>query len=212
MLLAAGCSGDEPSATPPASSPTASASPTPTPSPTPSPTPEPSESPTPSPSPSPTAEPTPAPTPEPTPTPAPTPYTGQPRTYDEAVALVGRASGSQEVSQFFSPTGNLFCVLDSPYLPPACELGRGAIPDSTACPDDGPSQNVGRIELTDAGPQPVCNSDTIRDPDAPTLGYGTAATWPGTSISCVIERFGATCIDPSTSRGFFLAKNRYRIF
>ena len=170
-----------------------------------------------------TATPTPSDTPAPSetsvPTPSPSqspsesaPVNGPPRTYDEALASFDEAAGSQEFSRFASPTGNLYCVLDSPYLPPSCELGTGAIPDPASCPADGPSQNVGRIEFTDAGPQPVCNSDTIREPGPPTLGYGGVATWPGTSVTCLMEKYGVTCIDPQTGQGYVLAKGRYQIF
>jgi len=168
---------------------------TPTPSETPAPTPAESGSPAPSPAPS-----------------QPPPANGPPRTYDEALALFDEAAGTQKFSRFASPTGNLYCVLDSPYLPPSCELGTGAIADPASCPADGPSQNVGRIEFGDAGPQPVCNSDTIREPGPPTLGYGGVATWPKTSIKCLMEKFGVTCVDPEAGQGYFLAKGRYQIF
>lgn len=167
---------------------------------TPTPTPEPT---------TPTAPASPTSTPEPTQVP---PRKGPPRTYEEALALFDNASGSQKFSRFASPSGNLYCVLDSPYLPPSCELGTGAVPDPAACPADGPSQNVGRIEFTDAAPQPVCNSDTIREPGAPVLGYGGVATWPGTSVTCVMEKFGVTCVNRPANQGFFLAKGRYQIF
>lgn len=140
------------------------------------------------------------------------PYDGPPRTYEEAAGRFDRAAESRELSRFASPDGNLYCVLDSPYLPPSCELGRGAIPDSDVCPADGPSRSVGRIEFTEVGPEPVCNSDTIREPDAPTLVYGSIVTWPDTPVTCVLEQFGVTCVNPATEQGYFLARGRYQLF
>ena len=207
LILLTGCSGDGSTTEPSAGTPVTSATPTATPPPTPTPTATPTPTPTPS-----EGTPTPTPTPAPTPEPTPAPYSGPPRTYAEAEALFATDAPRQELSRFASPNGNLYCVLDSPYLPPACELGRGAIPDAAACPDDGPSQNVGRIEFTAEGPQPVCNSDTIREPDAPTLGFSGIATWPDTTVTCVLKGYGITCIDPPSGRGYFLGKGRYQLF
>ncbi|CAN5277039.1 hypothetical protein BH09ACT12_BH09ACT12_37690 [soil metagenome] len=218
MLFASGCGGDD-EVTPTAggSSPTeTTTAPTPSPSaPTTSSglggTPAPSETDNPTPTRSPSEPTTPSQPTKAPPTQEP-PTNAPPTTYDEALALFDQASGSQKFSRFASPSGNLYCVLDSPYLPPSCELGNGAIRDPATCPDDGPSQSVGRIEFTDAAPQPICNSDTIREPGPPVLGYGGIATWPDTTVTCVMEEFGVTCVNPPANQGFFLAKGRYQIF
>ncbi len=211
MVLVAGCSDDEAPSTA-GDTPSESVSPTPPPE-------TPSESSglggVPAPSVTPTATPAPTVTPAPTPSPEATPepdLDAPPRTYDEALALFDRAAGSQELSRFASPSGNLYCVLDSPYLPPSCELAAGSIPDPASCPDGGPTQNVGRIEFTEAAPQPICNTDTIREPGPPTLGYGGIATWPDTTVTCLMEKFGVTCVNEPAGQGFFLAKGRYQIF
>lgn len=213
LVLAAGCGGDDETASTPSESPTASStSPSASPSETPSTssglggTAAPTDTATPTPEPTATEPTTPS---EPSPEP---PGGGPPTTYGEALALVAASSQLEELSRFASPTGNLYCVLDSPFVPPSCELGRGAIADPAACPADGPSQSVGRIEFTDVAPQPVCNSDTIREPGAPTLGYGAAATWPGTSVVCLMEEFGVTCVDPDAEQGYVLARGRYQVF
>ncbi|MGA8846532.1 MAG: hypothetical protein WB471_07965, partial [Nocardioides sp.] len=86
------------------------------------------------------------------------------------------------------------------------------IPDPDVCPADGPSQRIGRIEFTETGPEAVCNSDTIREPDAPTLAYGTVATWSDTTVACVLEDVGITCVDPATEQGYFLGRGRYQLF
>jgi hypothetical protein len=220
-LSLVGCSDGEPAEPAAQESPTPNASesvaptetPTPTPAPAPAPTPAPTPISTPTPAPTPISTPTDSSAPSATPSPSePAPVNGPPRTYEEALVLFDQASGSQKFSRFASPTGNIYCVLDSPYLPPSCELGTGAIPDPASCPADGPSQNVGRIEFGEAGPQPVCNSDTIREPGPPTLGYGGVATWPKSSVTCLMEKYGVTCVDPQAGQGYFLAKGRYQIF
>lgn len=135
-----------------------------------------------------------------------------PATYDDAVArfdAVGQEP--QQLKRFESPTGNIYCVVDSPYIPPSCELLEGTIPDPELC-GDGPSKVVGRIEFTDGDPQPVCNSDTIREPGAKTLAYGSVAGVDGTTIQCLVETIGVTCINTAATQGFFLARGRYTIF
>ncbi|CAN5418260.1 hypothetical protein BH11ACT8_BH11ACT8_27970 [soil metagenome] len=151
--------------------------------------------------------------PEPTPTKAPPPSTEDiPRTYDDAVARFDAfGQEPQQLSRFESPTGNLYCVIDDPYIPPSCELRDGAISDPALC-GDGPSQVVGRIEFSDGDPQPVCNSDTIREGGAPVLGYTAVAGWDGSTIQCLMETIGVTCINTAVPQGFFLAKGRYVIF
>ena len=135
-----------------------------------------------------------------------------PATYADAVARFDALGQEpQQLSRFESPSGNLYCVLDSDFIPPSCELLKGAILAPELC-GDGPSQVVGRIEFTDGDPQPVCNSDTIREPDAPVLGYTGVAAWDGTTIQCLIETIGVTCIDTAATRGFFLARGQYAVF
>lgn len=135
-----------------------------------------------------------------------------PATYDEALARFD-AVGQEptELQRFESPTGNLYCVLDNDFIPPSCELLQGTIPAPDIC-GDGPSRVIGRIEFTDGDPQPVCNSDTIREPGAPTLAYGSVASAAGTSIQCLMETIGVTCINTATTQGFFLAKGTYAVF
>lgn len=85
---------------------------------------------------------------------------------------------------------------------------EGTIPDPAYC-GDGPSTVIGRIELIDGEPRAVCNSDTIREPGALVLGYAAAATWAGTTVQCLMETIGVTCIDTASAQGFFLAEARH---
>ena len=154
-------------------------------------------------------------TPSGTATPAPTEpavdLSQPPRTYDEARAHFAAASGQQELSRFESPDGNFYCVLDDEYIPPSCEILDGAVRDPASC-GESPSQKVGRIELTNRGWTAFCNTDTIRQPGAPTLGEGGVASWPDLSVRCLYEAIGVTCLETGDQQGFFFGKGRYQIF
>lgn len=141
--------------------------------------------------------------------------TEPPRTYAEAIGHFAAAFAvndiPQELSRFETPSGNIYCVLDDDAIPPSCEIGAGGVRDEAAC-TEAPSPTVGRIEFTERGAIPVCNSDTIRTDGPPVLGYGGVASWTGLSIQCLVEEVGVTCLDVSTEQGFFLARGRYQIF
>lgn len=168
---------------------------------------------TPTPTPSETATPTPTPTTTPTPEPTPEPDPdAPPTTYDAARARFD-ATGQEPVEaiRFRTPNGT-YCLLDSDFAI-GCELPRGGIPDADYC-GEGPSQNIGRITfgLDGGGPTAECNSDTIREPGASRIGLDEVAASSATGILCLVEEIGVTCIDPPTSRGFFLGRTSYTVF
>lgn len=141
--------------------------------------------------------------------------TEPPRTYDEAIAHFAAAFAvediPQELSRFETPSGNIYCVLDDDAIPPSCEIGLGGVRDPAIC-GDGPSPTVGRIEFADdGGVVPLCNSDTIRTPGPPILGYGAVAAWAGVPVQCLAEEIGVTCVNTATEQGFFLARGRYQL-
>lgn len=155
-------------------------------------------------------------TPPETTEPAPEPDAeGPPGTYTEAVDRFAAAFREydipQEFSRFETPSGNIYCVLDDPGIPVGCEIGEGGVRDDAEC-IEAPSPVVGRIEFTDRGFVPVCNSDTIRTPGPPILGYGGVASVTGLPFQCVSEEIGVTCISTAQAQGFFIARGRYQIF
>lgn len=141
--------------------------------------------------------------------------TEPPRSYDEAIEHFSAAFAlndiPQELSRFETPTGNIYCVLDDAGIPPSCEIAEGGVRDDAQC-IEAPSPVVGRIEFTERGPVPVCNSDTIRTPGPPILGYTGVAAFTGLSIQCLSEEIGVTCLNTGTKQGFFLARGRYQLF
>lgn len=201
VLALAACSDDtEPDAAPAPSTSAAS-----------EPTSEPVE-PTTEPTTEPTSEPTvpPEPTLPPEPTEPPVDPDAPPTTYDEAQARFD-ALGQEPVDlmRFESSTG-MYCLLDSDFAI-GCELPSGGVPDPVYC-GDGPSQNVGRVVFTEADPLPECNSDTIREPDAPTVEVDTVAASSATGVQCLVEDIGVTCLDPARTQGFFLGPDDYTVF
>ncbi|WP_205472546.1 hypothetical protein [Nocardioides sp. SYSU D00038] len=170
-----------------------------------------------------TATPEPTTTPDPTDPTDPTEPTGAvepeqsgelpvPRTYDDALAHFD-AWGSEpsEHPTFVTPSGNIFCVVSDDVLPAGCELTAGGIKDPDACAG-APTDRVGRVELRGGRATPVCNTDNIRSPGAPVLGYGEAARVGGGPVQCLVERIGVTCVHLRRTEGFFLRKGEYVIF
>ncbi len=110
----------------------------------------------------------------------------------------------------FETASGIYCLLDSDFVI-GCELPQGAaIPTSGVC-GDGPSQNVGRIEVDRGGPDPVCNTDTIREGGAPKLAVGSVAA-AATGLQCLAEDIGVTCVDTDDEQGFFIGTGQYTVF
>lgn len=148
-------------------------------------------------------------------TPSPAVDLSQPPTsYAEAKAHLDAAieagGAPQELRRFESAGGAYYCSLGDRYIPPSCELLDG-IKDPEVCADS-PSQKVGRIELTERGWQPFCNTDTIRMPGATVVPDGGVGTWSRLSVECVMESIGVTCLETGNQQGFFLGAGRYQVF
>jgi len=96
--------------------------------------------------------------------------------------------------------------------PKGCEINEGAIKDPAVCSGVPVSKYVGRVEFIHGRATPVCNTDTIRTPNPKTLPYGSAAKVRGSSITCLSETIGVTCINLAKTEGFFLHRGEYVIF
>ena len=136
-----------------------------------------------------------------------------PRTYDAALQHFRQADGGvMKVRRFLTPSGNIYCVIARKGLPKGCEINEGSIKDPAVCSGNPVSKYVGRIEFHNNRATPICNTDTIREPGAPTLPYGTAAKFPTSSVKCLSESIGVTCISLVRTEGFFLHRGEYVIF
>lgn len=131
--------------------------------------------------------------------------------YAQAEEHFGEAESSKQYISFTSPSRNIYCTIASSGA--ACEVREGRVtpPVDGICPADGPT-DVGRLELGPAIATPVCNSDSIREADAPKLAYGRRAEVPGTDIRCLSEEWGVTCVDPRTQHGFWIARGSFATF
>lgn len=135
-----------------------------------------------------------------------------PASYADARAHLDAATGpAQELRRFESPDTTYYCTFGDRFIPPSCEIAESGIRDPEVC-GDSPSPTVGRVELSGAGWEPFCNTDTVRMPGATKLDVGGVATWPKKSIECVLEEIGLTCVSTDTERGFFVGPGAYRVF
>lgn len=137
----------------------------------------------------------------------------RPASYRDAVAALAAVEQGgvdyQRLKRFVTPGDAVYCVLRNDYIPPSCEVGKGAVKDPDVC-GQALSDQVGRIEFTKQGAQPQCNTDTIREPGAPVI-KAPALVSDG-SVSCAVEDRGVTCIDAGTRTGFFLTPGEYAAF
>jgi hypothetical protein len=136
-----------------------------------------------------------------------------PTTYAEAQAHIaaGRPAPGETV-RFVSPTGGIYCALAVGEMEPACELTQTRLqPQPGSHLQCSMIRTIGRIELDATRAAPICNTDTIVTPGAPTLGYGEVATTRDTE--CVMEKIGVTCVGRNgQGAGFFLSAERYALF
>jgi hypothetical protein len=134
-----------------------------------------------------------------------------PRTYDAALAHFRKAPGVvRQYKRFLTPSGNIYCAVKVRFIPTGCEINEGAVKDPDVCSGNPVSQYVGRIEFHGGHAVPVCNTDTIRTPGAPTLEYGDIARKGG--YACLSEAIGVTCINLNEADGFFLHRGEYVTF
>jgi hypothetical protein len=138
---------------------------------------------------------------------------GVPRTYDDAVKHFQQADGATlKLRRFLTPSGNIYCAIKVVNMPKGCEINEGAVKDPDVCSGNPVSKYVGRIEFQHGRATPVCNTDTIREPGARTLAYGSKARFPKAGIKCLSESIGVTCISLKKTEGFFLHRGEYVIF
>ena len=137
-----------------------------------------------------------------------------PRTYDEALQHFKDADGGTlKIRRFVTPSGNIYCAIKVRNLPlKGCEINEGAVKDPAVCDSEFGSDRVGRIEFWKGRATPVCNTDTIREPGARTLPYGSKARYPKAGVKCLSESIGVTCISLKKTEGFFLRRGEYIIF
>jgi hypothetical protein len=124
-----------------------------------------------------------------------------------ASAIALPATAHADTQNFQSPSGNIYCVLDSGGV--GCDIS-----DYTYLVPPGPpcAQHLGwgsRFSLTPGKPAVMeCHGDTLRVPGEPTLDYGQSIS-AGT-ITCDSEPTGMTCTD-SSGHYFRVSKDSYNL-
>ncbi|MDX6669372.1 MAG: hypothetical protein QOK04_2752 [Solirubrobacteraceae bacterium] len=111
---------------------------------------------------------------------------------------------------FRSPTGNIGCVI-------AEGIARCDIRDRSWSPPPRPRScngntgyGQGLIVGTTGRAHFVCAGDTALNPNGRAVPYGRDSRVPG--FTCHSATDGITCRSTRTGRGFFLNRERYRIF
>jgi hypothetical protein len=127
-------------------------------------------------------------------------------------AILISTSSLAQTTGFQTPTGNIYCELVGEAQDNLrCEIGSllNPIPRQPYrgfCEFDW----GGGFLLSEAGkPHILCISDTIRDRDKYVLPYGRS--WSNSGFTCVSRRTGLTCSN-TTGNGFFLSRERWRVF
>lgn len=129
--------------------------------------------------------------------------------------LSSNASRAQDLDHFKTPSGNIHCQIDpgewrkgSDSL--RCDIlqvSKMSQPRPRTCKDD-----WGRsYSLDDDGDKghAICSTDSVLNPDNPTLPYGRA--WTFGNIRCKSEQAGLTCSN-GRGAGFFLSRAKQEVF
>ncbi len=123
-----------------------------------------------------------------------------------AAAIAVPATARADSQDFQSPSGNIYCVLDSGGV--ACDISEFTY-QASAPPECGKHLAWGnRFRLTAGRPAAIeCHGDTLRVPGEPTLGYGQ--TISAGTIGCDSEPTGMKCTDSSTGSYFRVSRESY---
>jgi hypothetical protein len=127
-----------------------------------------------------------------------------------ALALLPAAAHAAR-GPFQSPSGNIGCIVDTSYGA-RCDIAnkdwsRG--PRPKGCPtftDWGQGLIVGK---TGKG-HIVCAGDTALSNGGGTLGYGKSKS--AGRFTCTSRTSGVTCRNTRNNHGFFISKQKYRLF
>lgn len=114
---------------------------------------------------------------------------------------------------FQSPSGNIFCgMYDGPMAGVRCDLVDASYPDLTPVACDFGDFHPGTASIDGDGEAAVgaCISDTVIDPSAVVLPYGSNAG-AGNAV-CHAAEDGVTCGNLVTGHGFQVSRTAYRTF
>ncbi len=121
----------------------------------------------------------------------------------------GTAAAASGADTFRLPSGNVYCAYEHYSFAPVdlrCEIRSGVKPLPPRPKACGDADWGGGYSMRRTGPAHVlCITDTIYDPKAKLLGYGT--TWRGGGFTCISRAAGLRCTNAGGD-GFFLSRQR----
>lgn len=139
------------------------------------------------------------------------PATGVP---EELYGPIDLGPSSDGFLFFRTPSGNISCgMIDTVDFGSArCDVVEHTYPDPPTPECDVVGVSTGSAEVGADGPGVVgiCAGDTVADPAAPVLQYGTNAG-AGPYV-CRSAEDGVTCANLDTGHGFQIARASYRVF
>lgn len=121
------------------------------------------------------------------------------------------AAGAGALHAFVSPTGNVSCLFD-PGEPAQVRCDLAELNRSFTTPPDDCDLDWGdsfAIAATDTRGTLVCHGDTVADPDAAVLEYGSSLSFFG--ITCTSAKTGMTCTN-AAGHGFAVARKLQSVF
>ena len=126
------------------------------------------------------------------------------------LTFAGAVGPAQADVGFRTPSKNIACYYAADYPPVVlrCDVGSGVKPAEkppSYCTGDRGSWNVGFSMAPTGRAHQVCASDTVMDPRAKALAYGT--TWKGGGFVCTSKTEGLRCTNRS-GHGFSLSRDR----
>lgn len=117
----------------------------------------------------------------------------------------GSALGASGADTFRTPSGNIYCAYEHYSFAPVdlrCEIRSGIKPAPTCSAAALTMRPTGRART-------ICITDTIYNPNARVLGYGT--TFRGGGFTCTSRTTGLRCTNRS-GHGVFLSRERSYAF
>ena len=125
----------------------------------------------------------------------------------------GVADAASGADPFRTPSGNIYCAYEHYSFAPVdlrCEIRSGVKPLPPRPQTCGDADWGGGYAMRPTGRAHVlCITDTIYDPRAKVVGYGTI--WRGGGFTCSSRTTGLRCTNRS-GHGFFLSRERWRVF
>ena len=127
-----------------------------------------------------------------------------------AGAPVATSAVTKHGSEFKTPTHNIGCSLLGGQA--RCDIGHRSYalpPRPKSCPhivNFGQGLFVGKSGKG----RIVCAGDTVMDPGAPVLAYGSSDRFG--AFACKSETNGVTCTNTRNGHGFFISIQSYRLF